>query len=171
MRRRVRVTGAVFVDRLAPTMFRQRGVTLVELIAVLTLAGILSAFAAIRMLDRGLVDARGFADELASTVRFAQKAAVAQRRLVFVNIDAAARSVRVCLDAAPACAQPLAEPAGGPLQIAGAGSVTMTSGVTQFSFDGLGRPSLGAPLTLTATGGATSFAVTVEPETGYVRRA
>lgn len=171
MRRRVRVTGAVFVGQLAPPMFRQRGVTLVELITVLTLAGILSAFAAVKMLDRGLVDARRFADELASTVRLAQKAAVAQRRLVYVNIDTAARTVRVCLDAAAACAQPLAAPGGGALQTVGASTVALASSVAQFSFDGLGRPSHGTSLTLTATGGATSFAVTVEPETGYVRRA
>ncbi len=148
-----------------------RGFTLIELITVIMLAGILSAFAAVRMLDRGLADARGFADQIAATVQFAQKAAVAQRRLIYVNIDAATRRVRVCLDAAPSCAQPLAAPAGGTLDIVANSSVTLASGSSQFSFDGLGRPALASQLTLTASGGGASFTVTVEPDTGYVRRA
>ncbi len=150
--------------------YRQHGFTLVELVAVVMLAGILSAFAAVKMLDRSLIDARGFADQLASSLQFAQKAAVAQRRLVYVNIDTVARRVRICLDAAPACALPLAAPAGGALDLTGASSVTLVSGTSQFSFDGLGRPSLASALTLTSTGGGSTFTVTVEPDTGYVRR-
>ncbi len=148
----------------------QLGFTLVELVAVMTLAGILSALAAVRMLDRALIDARGFADQVASTLQFAQKAAVAQRRPVYVNIDSGARRVRVCIDAAAACALPLAAPAGGLLDVVAASSVTLASGTAQFSFDGLGRPSIVAPLTLSATGGGSAFTVTVEPDTGYVRR-
>lgn len=149
----------------------QRGFTLVELVAVMTLAGILSALAAVRLLDRTLIDARGFADQVASTLQFAQKAAIAQRRAVYVNVDTGARRVRVCLDAAPSCAQPLAAPAGGMLDVIASSGVTLSGGSSQFSFDGLGRPSLAAALTLTASGGGASFTVTVEPDTGYVRRA
>jgi MSHA pilin protein MshC len=148
----------------------QRGFSLVELVAVMTLAGILSAFAAVRMLDRASIDARGFADQLASTLQFAQKAAVAQRRLIYVNIDTGTRRVRACLDAAASCAQPLAAPAGGALDIVAAGSVTLASAAAQFAFDGLGRPSFSAALTLAASGGGDTFNVIVEPETGYVRR-
>jgi MSHA pilin protein MshC len=148
----------------------QRGFTLVELVAVMTLAGILSALAAVKMLDRAAIDARGFADQLASTLQFAQKAAVAQRRLVYVNIDTGPRRVRACLDAAPSCAQPLAAPAGGALDVTAASGVTLASAVAQFSFDGLGRPSFAAGLTLTASGGGDAFNVTIEPDTGYVRR-
>jgi MSHA pilin protein MshC len=148
----------------------QRGFTVVELVAVMTLAGILSAFAAVRLLDRSLADARGFADQLAAIVQFAQKAAVAQRRRIYVNVDTSARRVRACLDAAAACAQPLAAPAGGALDSTAATGVVLASGAAQFSFDGLGRPSIAAALTLTATGGGSSFNVTVEADTGYVRR-
>ncbi len=151
-------------------MNRQRGFTLVELVAVVMLVGILSAFALVKMLDRSLIDARGFADQVASTLRYAQKAAVAQRRLVYVSIDVGTRRVRACLDALPACAQPLAAPAGGALDVSAASSVTLASSTAQFSFDGLGRPSLAAALTLTASGGGSTFTVTVEPDTGHVRR-
>ncbi|HEU0204681.1 MAG TPA: type II secretion system protein [Burkholderiaceae bacterium] len=147
-----------------------RGFTLVELIVVIALAGILSFVAATRMNDRGAADARGFADQVASTVRFAQKAAVAQRRSVYVNMDAGARRVFACLDAANPCAQPLAAPQGGNLDVTGPATITFATGTAQFAFDGFGRPSLAAALTLTTTSGAQQFAVTVEPETGYVRR-
>lgn len=65
----------------------QRGFSLVELVAVMTLAGVLSAFAVVRILDRAAIDARGFADLLASTLHFAQTArswhCVAFRRRTF----------------------------------------------------------------------------------------
>jgi MSHA pilin protein MshC len=154
-----------------PSARQQRGVTLTELVMVMTIAGVLSAVAAIRMFDRSVADARGFADRIAATLQFAQKAAVAQRRLVYVNVDAAGARLRACLDSAAECAQPLAAAGGGALDISGAAGVTLASGATQFSFDGLGRPSLATALTLTAAGGGSSFSVTVEPDTGYVRRA
>jgi hypothetical protein len=89
---------------------------------------------------------------------------------VYVNIDAAARRVYVCLDAASPCAQPLAAPIGGSLDVTAPATISFASGAAQFSFDGLGRPSFASALTLTAANGARQFSVTVEPETGYVRR-
>src|SRR5215470_13755277 len=130
---------------------RARGFTLVELVLIIVLLGILSFFAGARLNDRNSVNARGFADQVASTLRFAQKAAIAQRRNVYVNIDTSARRVRACLDAATTCASPLSSPAGGSLDITGAAGVTLTSGSTQFSFDALGRPSIASNLTLTAS--------------------
>lgn len=148
----------------------QRGFTLVELILVVLLLGILSFAAGSRINDRDQANARGFADQVASTLRFAQKAAIAQRRNVYVNIDAPARRVRACLDAATACASPLASPAGGALDITSAGAVTLTSGATQFSFDALGRPSFASSLTVTTSANGLTFNVVVETESGYVRR-
>lgn len=149
---------------------RSRGFTLVELVLVITVLGIVSYFAVARLTNRADSDAHGFAQQVASTLRFAHKAAIAQRRLVYVNVDSAARRVRVCLDAATTCTQPLAAPAGGSLDIAGNANLTLTSGVTQFSFDGLGRPSAGADVTLTVSGGAVTQSIVVERESGYVRR-
>jgi MSHA pilin protein MshC len=137
---------------------------------VIALAGILSFVAATRLSDRAAADARGFAEQVASTVRFAQKAAVAQRRSVYVNIDVGARRVYACLDAATPCVQPLAAPQGGNLDVTGPSTITFSGSTAQFAFDAFGRPSFGTALTLTATSGAQQFAVTVEPETGYVRR-
>jgi MSHA pilin protein MshC len=148
----------------------QQGFTLVELILVITLLGILSFVAAGRMLDRSDVDARAFADRLESTLQQAHKQAIAQRRRVYVNLDAGSGRVRACFDASSACSQPLAAPAGGVLDIATPAGIALTGAVAQFSFDALGRPSLGATTVLTVTGGSSSHTVSIERDSGYVRR-
>jgi MSHA pilin protein MshC len=147
-----------------------RGFTLIELIMVITVLGILSFVAAARMVNRADIDAHGYAEQLASTLRFAHKAAVAQRRNVYVNIDTVTRRVRVCLDAAVACVQPLAAPAGGTLEVTAPAGIALASGASQFSFDGLGRPSLAASLELQASVAGQTYTVVVERESGYVRR-
>jgi len=157
-------------SRIAFRRNRVRGFTLVELVMVVVLLGILSFFAGARLNDRNVSDARGFADQVASTLRFAQKAAIAQRRNIYVNIDTSTRRVRACLDAATTCATPLSSPAGGSLDITGASGVTLASGGTQFSFDALGRPSFASNLTLTTSASGLTFSVIVETESGYVRR-
>jgi MSHA pilin protein MshC len=148
----------------------QRGFTLVELILVITLLGILSFFAASRMTDNDEVKARGFADRLASTLRQAHKQAIAQRRLVYVNLDAAGGRVRACFDAAAGCSQPLPAPAGGALDILAPAGTALTSSVAQFSFDALGRPSLAVTTVLNVTGGSATHSISIERDSGYVRR-
>ncbi|HEX4597493.1 MAG TPA: type II secretion system protein, partial [Burkholderiaceae bacterium] len=74
------------------------GFTMLELVIVLMIAGILSFTAIGRLNDTGEVNAHGFAEQVASTLRFAQEAAVAQRRLMYVNVNAGNGLVDVCLD-------------------------------------------------------------------------
>jgi MSHA pilin protein MshC len=148
-----------------------RGFTLVELVIVILLVAVLSFTALPRLMERDDALAQGFAEQVAATLRWAQKTAVAQRRLVYVNIDAAAGRVRACFDAAITCAQPLAAPDLGTLDISAPARVALTSAVSQFSIDALGRPSLAANLELRATTAAgLAFAVIVEQDSGYVRR-
>ena len=52
------------------------GYTLVELVVVIAIAGVLAAFIAPRFWSQQTFSDRGYADELASALRFAQKAAV-----------------------------------------------------------------------------------------------
>jgi MSHA pilin protein MshC len=67
-----------------------RGFTLIELIMVIVILGVLAVFAAPRILNTGDFTARGFHDETLSLLRYAQKAAIAQRRTVCVNISKSA---------------------------------------------------------------------------------
>ncbi len=147
---------------------RQSGFTLVELVVMIVLASILSAFAMVKLLDRRVIDARGFADQMTAALQFAQKAAVAQRRTMYVSVDTAARRVRVCLDGA--CTQPLTAPEGGNLDYTASSNVTLTSSTAQFSIDALGRPSFAATQSMTAAGGDATYTITIEADTGYVHR-
>ncbi len=146
----------------------QSGFTLVELVVMIVLASILSAFAMVKLLDRRAIDARGFADQMTAALQFAQKAAVAQRRTMYVSVDTAARRVQVCLDGA--CTQRLTAPEGGNLDYAASSNVTLTSSTAQFSFDALGRPSFAATQSMTAVGGEATYTITIEADTGYVHR-
>jgi len=150
---------------------RARGFTLVELILVIAIVGIVSFVAAVRLADRGLTDAHGHAERIAALLRQAQKTAIAQRRPVHVGIDAAAGRVRACFDPLPGCAQPLPSPASGTLDLTAPAGVSLIAGGGGFSFDGLGRPSLAATLEIRTFGGGHSFALWVEADSGYVRRA
>jgi MSHA pilin protein MshC len=150
---------------------REVGFTLVELILVIMVLGTLSYYAVARMVDRGDTDAHGFTEQLASTLRFAQKAAVAQRRNIYVNVDSVTGRVWVCLDTALICTLPLAAPAGGSLeQTAPRGVSVSTTGTAQFSFDAMGRPSSATAIDLSITASAATFTVRIEPDSGYVRR-
>lgn len=137
-----------------------RGFTLVELVVVIVILGILAVVVAPRFFDRATFDARGFSDELAQTVRFAQKLAVAQHRTVYML--AGAGQVRVCFDAA--CGTPAPAPGGGPFTRPVPAGVSIAA-PGSLSFDALGRPANGA--TYTVSGGGVSRTLTVEAETGY----
>jgi Tfp pilus assembly protein FimT len=142
---------------------------MLELIIVILVAGILSFMAMGRLNDTGEVNAHGFAEQIASTLRFAQEAAVAQRRLMFVSVNAGGGLVNACLD--NACAQPLAAPGGGNLSAQAPTGIVLSTNTAQFSFDGLGQPSASTQIQIQATApDGQQFTVTVEPGSGYVRR-
>ena len=144
---------------------------MLELIIVILITSILSFMAIGRLNDTGEVNAHGFAEQIASTLRFAQEAAVSQRRLLYVNVNASTGLVNACLDSSNACAQPLAAPGGGSLSVQAPGGVVLSTNAAQFSFDGLGQPSTSTQIQINATASnGQQFTVTVEPTSGYVRR-
>ena len=77
---------------------------MVELILVMVIAGILAAVAIPRFMGRNSFDTRGFTDQLAATVRFAQKLAISQRTPVFVQFTAT--DATLCYVARRAVRQP-----------------------------------------------------------------
>lgn len=143
---------------------------MVELVTIMAIIGVIAAIAMPRFFDRGGFDSRSFYDQVISTLRYAQKAAIAQRR--FVCVAFAANSVTLTYDPiAPgpthtvaACSANLAGPTGAaPYQVSGS-NASFAPTPTPFNFDALGRASLAQNITV--SGYAT--AIIIEAETGYV---
>lgn len=137
------------------------GFTMIELVVIIVLIGIVSAMAIPRFFDRSTFDSRGLYDQVVSTLRYAQKAAVAQRRLVCVTFPTN-NSVQLnvaSVSGAAACDLPLQIPGGTP----GWPSGVSMSGYANFNFSALGS-------TTTAVNTITigSYTISVEQETGYV---
>lgn len=154
----------------------ERGFTLLELILVMVIAGILAAVAMPRLVGTNSFDSRGFTDQLAATVRFAQKLAIAQRPdpasvpvgRVYVHLTAT--TATLCYVATIPCpAADLAPGPGGetPYTITAPNGVAIASPVAALGFDAGGRPNIAAPL-LIGVNGAGAYSVWVEQETGYV---
>ena len=144
-----------------------------ELIAVIVVVGILSVFAMAR-LNEGFATTRGFYDRLLSQVQYARKVSVAQRRPVFVRIDAA--ESRLCYTSGGTCtgADAVSSPTGElPFRVAIPAGVGVAPAVV-FQFDGLGRyrDAAGAATTvplLVSVVGEGTLQFTIEHETGYAR--
>ncbi len=149
---------------------RLRGFTLVELVMVMVVGAVLAVFAAPRMLGIADFNARGFHDETTALLRYAQKAAIAQRRAVCVVFGGAGAVLRIDADrdaatGASGCEADLTGPRGDtPGSITARGAVQYVGTPAPVVFDGLGTPA--AAVTIQVSGA--SRQVTVEGTTGYV---
>jgi MSHA pilin protein MshC len=149
----------------------QRGFTLMELITVMVIIGIVAVVAVPRFFDRTSFASRGFNDQVISTLRYAQKAAVAQHRFVCVGFTVS--SITLTYGTTAACTSGgLTSPTGQTPTaliptVAAPSGVTFTAPAagTTFSFDRLGR-AIAPPATITVSGYTAS--IKVEAETGFV---
>jgi len=141
---------------------RASGFTLTELVAVIVIMSVIAAVALPRLNESG-IDAAWFQEQVKAAVRYAQRQAVAQRRLVYVRVDGPpGAQLRLCYDAA--CSQPLTDIANGSnYALAVPSGVTLSASGSPFSFDGLGQPSSAVALSVNGS------PVTVTAETGYVQ--
>jgi MSHA pilin protein MshC len=142
------------------TLLRARGYTLAELVIVIVIAALLAAIA-IPQFNQPDIDAAWFHEQARSGVRYAQRTAVAQRRLVFVVVEA---GPRLALCYADPCGARVTELATGNAFLLNAPpGVALSISVSPLSFNGLGQPSSGATLNVGAR------TITVNAETGYVQ--
>jgi len=141
-----------------------KGFSLTELVVVIVIATILSAFA-ISRINTTSFKTEGYSRQVAAAIRYAQKIAVSQRRNVTVTFTAGAVALSY-----PDFGQPVRQP-----PTPDAFSVDVPSGVslsgtlagTTLTFSALGKPNTGGTLKVSG-GDIPDITITVESETGYV---
>jgi MSHA pilin protein MshC len=150
---------------------RRAGFTTLELVVVIAIVGIVSLVALPRLFEVRGFETLGYYDQTLGMVRFAHKLAIAQRRLVYVEVAGALKVCSTPNATSCSCASPVSPPVGSLAPLPAGVSLAATTGA--FCFDSAGRPlatSL-APLatanTVTVTGDRVRSFV-IEPETGYV---
>lgn len=151
--------------------FVSEGFTLVELIVVIALTGIMVAVATPRFANGDIFETRGDAGLLSSTLRYAQKTAIAQRRNVYViHNNALPDTVSLCFDTA--CNQVVINPETTAAYVfTSSKNVDITSDNASLGFDSLGRAVPNSTVNYQATNrknNAQSVTVTVEADTGYI---
>src|SRR5450759_599864 len=146
----------------------QRGFTLVELIMVMVIVGILAIVAAPRFFDANVFKSRGCADQVQASLRYAQKAAIAQHRNVCVAMTASDITLKIASvsGAGSACDKNLVLPGQATNKISTPSTaITLSPATASFIFDALGKPNV-AQNTITISGATNN--IVVEAETGYV---
>jgi MSHA pilin protein MshC len=140
----------------------QRGFTMVELIAVMVIVGIVAAVAAPKFMSADAFKSHGFRDQIISTLRYAQKAAIAQHRYVCATFTSS--SVALTYGSNSSCLSGTLTGPSGPYNLTTpSGSISLTASVSPLSFDDVGRPNATDSIKVT-----NETAITVEAETGYV---
>ena len=144
---------------------RQSGFTLVELVATIIIVGILAIVALPRFFNQTDFDGRGFNDETLSTLRFAQKTAVAQRRQVCATFTASTVILRIATTFGGACDRDIVSPNGTtPYQITARTGVTFNPTPAALSFNPDGSVSAAASIQVNGMPNL----ITVVMSTGYV---
>jgi MSHA pilin protein MshC len=154
-------------------MHKQYGFTLVELVITIVIVGILAAVVGPRFFSAQSFQERGYFDEVAAALRYAQKLSIATQCPVQVNINAGGYSLFFPndTDGIPAtCNNSPAVYGGNPVRaLAGQGNFAKAApsgvNISNFvvAFDSLGRPTNSGDITI---GGRT---LTIEADSGYVR--
>lgn len=154
---------------------RATGFTLVELVAVMTIVGILSVVAGPRFFDSEVFAARGFADDAASALRYAQKLAVASGCATHFELDNSGYRVArwrggIDCNDRTGTLDAVRRPGGDTFEAASPEDVTV--GSLELFFDAIGRPrnaTDGSLLSAAQQVDIGAHRISVEPETGLVQ--
>ena len=150
---------------------RMRGFTLVELVIVMTVIGILAVTLGPKFFTQSVFSQRGYADELASALRYAQKTAVSSGCPALLTLTSTtyvvtqqAASGNTCNTFDKSWSTPVIGPDGAALQGSAPANTTVSPTGT-YQFDDQGR--LSGTLATTLTIGART--ITIVPGTGFVQ--
>ncbi|MBI3898110.1 MAG: type II secretion system protein [Gammaproteobacteria bacterium] len=154
---------------------RARGFSLVELVVTLVIIGTLAATAAPLFFQTSDFEDQGFFEEVLSTMRYAQKLAMASGCTVRVVISSNTISLNRAADAATCTTAPFATAVADPTNPASSFVRTRTgvsitpqdASVADFTFAPLGNASVTAPLRQVTVGG---HAMRIWATTGFVER-
>lgn len=147
-----------------------QGFTLVELVTVIAVMSIIAAVAAPRFIGSDSFDTRGNRSILITSLRYAQKTAISQHRMVYVRVVSANQTLSLCYD--PSCNSVLQDPVNvGNYQITFSSNVSLVASqpTLGFNLDGSPNPNVNASYTLTnRKNSAQTSVIQVEANTGYV---
>ena len=141
-----------------------RGFTLIELIMVIVIVGILAVYVAPRFYDFNVYQSRGFSDQVQASLRYAQKIAIAQHRIVCAAYTTSPDRLALTITVTTSCDTPLNLPDRSVNYVEAPSGVAFSMTPNSANFDALGRPNAAA----VATVGTTT--ITLEAETGYVHQ-
>lgn len=143
------------------------GFTIIELVVVIMLTGILAFTVLPKLLVLQVFDDRGFHNNTLAALRYAQKAAIAQRHTVCLSFTSTSVTATTSSSAPPSanCDTNLGGPNGtSPYQVTARGTSAYTNIPVAFNFSALGRASVGQTIQI----GNVTQSIKIEAETGYV---
>ncbi len=146
------------------------GFTLVELVTVIAVMAIMAAVAAPRFIGSDSFDTRGNLGMVITSLRYAQKTAMAQHRVVYVQVDNTNKTISLCYTTT--CSSLLQDPTGpGNYRLNLNSNVNLTASQTTLGFtvDGLPIPNANATyIVANRKNLSQSSTIQVEANTGYV---